>query len=80
MTQTLTLDGEVSAALEMAHHSDVLSLFAVVHILDNQFVGLVLGDHLVVVVLLQLGFLVHPFYGDVFLRDLHLEHGSRSQQ
>lgn len=50
MLLTLTLDEEVSAALEVGHHSSVLSLFALVHILDDQFVGLLLREYCVVLV------------------------------
>lgn len=47
---TLTLDDEASAALEVSNHSGVLALFAVVHILDNQLVGLLLRQHSVVLI------------------------------
>lgn len=77
---TLTLDGEASTTLEMAHHSSVLSLFAGVHILDNQFVVLLLREHPVVLVRLQLNIVEHPFYRDVILGDANLKCGSCSQQ
>lgn len=79
-TLTLTLDGEASAALEVAHHSRVLSLFAVVHVLDYQFVGLLLRQHPEVLVLLQLHIFEHPFHRDVVLGDAQLEYGSCTQK
>lgn len=79
-TPTLTLNNEASAALEVAHHSGVLSLFAVVHILDNQFVCLLLREYPVVLVWPQLHVVKHPFHGDVVLRDAHLKYSSCTQQ
>lgn len=77
---TLTLDVEASAALEVSHHSSVLSLSAVVHVLDNQFVGLLLREHPVVIVWLQLHLIEHPFHGDVVLGDAQLKYCSCTQQ
>lgn len=77
---TLTLDNEASAALEVAHHSCVHSLFAVVHVLDNQFVGLLLREHPVVLVWLQLHVVEHPFHRNIILRDTQLKYGSCTQQ
>lgn len=77
---TLTLNNEASAALQVAHHSSVLSFFAVVHILDNQFVGLLLREHPVVLVWPQLSVVEHPFHGNVVLGDAHLKHSCCAQK
>lgn len=77
---TLTLDDEASAALEVSNHSSVLALFAVVHVLDNQLVGLLLSEYPVVLVGPQLHVVEHPFHRNVILRDAHFKCSSCTQQ
>lgn len=76
----LTLYDEVSAALQVSNHSRVLSLFAVVHIANYQFVGSLLRKDGVVLTGLQLHIIKHPFYRDVVLRDPHFKHRGSTQQ
>lgn len=51
----------------MSDHSSVLSLFAVLHVLDYQFVGSLLREHGVVLTALQLHVVKHPFHWDAVL-------------
>ena len=67
MLLLLTLHKETSAAAQVSRHSGVLSLFAVIHIVDDQLVRLAIRQHAVVFARLQLCVLEHPFDWDVIL-------------
>lgn len=77
---TLTLNEEACIALQVSDQHCVLALLAVVHVLNNQLVALLLREHPVVLVRLQLCVVEHPPDRDVVLGDADLKHSSRPQQ
>lgn len=77
---TLTLNDEACVALQVSDQHSVLALLAVVHVLNNQLVALLLGEHPVMLVGLQLCVVEHPPDRDVVLGDANLKHSSRTQQ
>lgn len=70
----LTLNNEVSAALQVSYNSSVVALHAVVHVVDNQLVVLLLRDDAVALVRHQLFVIEHPFHWDVILGDANFKY------